>query len=121
MNIPSKSQSTNDDYHFNRPSSEESNLEMFQSFNSDGVNVVPMLTQQNKSLQDMVKNCQTELNNLREFSRAEIETYERRIQDLQDEIKENRKLTANISDDGVVDQMPREVSLSSHNVDINDF
>ena len=85
-----------------------------QSLHSDaGVNVEPMLVQQNRSLQDMVKNCHNELSNLREFSKIERDTYEQRIQELQDEIKENKKMSTNIStNDVVVNSVACEVSLS---------
>lgn len=90
--------------------------EATQSLNSDGVNVVPMLAQQNRSLQDMVKNCHNELNNLREFSKIERDTYEQRIQELQEEIKENKKMSTNISSNDIVNPVANEVSCR-HDID----
>ena len=61
------------------------------SSSATGSEIVPMLSQQNQALQDMVKNYQNEIASLREFSNEEKLIYEQQIFDLQNELKENRK------------------------------
>jgi hypothetical protein len=62
---------------------------------ADAADIVPMLSQQNQALQDMVKVYQNEISQLRQFSNDERQIYENQIQKLQNDLKENRMVHNN--------------------------